>query len=72
MFTARGNCCWLSPTASARLGADRSSCYTETTGWLGGDHLANIAKRSDRRWRARYRDAAGKEPSRHFARKIDA
>ena len=28
--------------------------------------MANIAKRSDGRWRARYRDAAGREHSRHF------
>ncbi len=34
--------------------------------------MANIAKRSDGRWRARYRDAAGREHSRHFKRKLDA
>ncbi|MDQ1738080.1 MAG: hypothetical protein QOH56_4331 [Pseudonocardiales bacterium] len=34
--------------------------------------MANIAKRSDGQWRARYRDAAGKEHSRHFGRKVDA
>ena len=34
--------------------------------------MANIAKRSDGRWRARYRDPAGKEYARHFPRKIDA
>ena len=34
--------------------------------------MANIAKRADGRWRARYRDARGKEHSRHFTRKIDA
>ncbi len=32
----------------------------------------NIAKRSNGRWRARYRDVTGNEHSRHFARKIDA
>jgi integrase len=32
----------------------------------------SIAKRDDGRWRARYRDAAGKERARHFARKVDA
>jgi integrase len=32
----------------------------------------NIAKRANSRWRARYRDEAGKEHSRHFDRKIDA
>jgi integrase len=34
--------------------------------------VASIAKRPDGQWRARYRDAAGKEHSRHFARKTDA
>jgi hypothetical protein len=34
--------------------------------------MASIAKRADGRWRARYRDAAGKEHARHFARKVDA
>ena len=34
--------------------------------------MANIAKRADGRWRARYRDNAGKERARHFARRIDA
>jgi hypothetical protein len=34
--------------------------------------MANIARRPDGRWRARYRDRAGKEHSRHFTRKIDA
>lgn len=33
--------------------------------------MASIAKRPDGRWRARYRDAAGKEHSRHFPRKVD-
>jgi integrase len=32
----------------------------------------NIARRSDGKWRARYRDAAGREHARHFPRKIDA
>ena len=32
----------------------------------------SIAKRDDGRWRAHYRDAAGKEHARHFARKVDA
>lgn len=31
----------------------------------------NIKKRPDGKWRARYRDAAGKEHSRHFTRKKD-
>jgi integrase len=31
----------------------------------------SITKRPDGRWRARYRDAAGKEHARHFARKLD-
>ena len=34
--------------------------------------MANIAKRSNGQWRARYRDARGKEHARHFNRKIDA
>jgi integrase len=34
--------------------------------------MASIARRQDGRWRARYRDAAGTEHSRHFARKVDA
>jgi hypothetical protein len=34
--------------------------------------VANIAKRADGHWRARYRDAHGKEHARHFNRKIDA
>lgn len=34
--------------------------------------MSSIAKRPNGRWRARYRDASGKEHSRHFRRKIDA
>lgn len=34
--------------------------------------MASIKKRPDGMYRARYRDAAGKEHARHFARKIDA
>jgi integrase len=34
--------------------------------------MASIAKRDDGRWRARYRDPAGKEHARHFPRKVDA
>jgi integrase len=34
--------------------------------------MASVAKRLDGRWRARYRDAAGKEHARHFDRKVDA
>jgi len=34
--------------------------------------MASIARRPDGQWRARYRDAAGKEHARHFARKVDA
>ena len=34
--------------------------------------MANIQKRPDERWRARYRDSAGKERAKHFARKVDA
>lgn len=32
----------------------------------------SIARRPDGRWRARYRDVAGKEHARHFVRKLDA
>jgi hypothetical protein len=32
----------------------------------------NIAKRTNGKWRARYRDESGKEHSRHFDRKVDA
>ncbi|MCE0488122.1 tyrosine-type recombinase/integrase [Ornithinimicrobium sediminis] len=34
--------------------------------------MASIAKRPSGIWRARYRDSAGREHSRHFARKTDA
>ena len=34
--------------------------------------MANIQKRPDGRWRARYRDTAGKEHARHFKRKAEA
>jgi integrase len=34
--------------------------------------MASIARRPDGRWRARYRDDAGKEHARHFGRKVDA
>lgn len=34
--------------------------------------MANIAKRPNGQWRARYRDAHGAEHARHFTRKIDA
>lgn len=34
--------------------------------------MASIAKRPNGKWRARYRDDAGREHSRHFARRIDA
>jgi hypothetical protein len=37
-----------------------------------GADMANIAKRSDGRWRARYRDTQGRKRARHFTRKIDA
>jgi integrase len=33
--------------------------------------VASIRKRPDGRWRARYRDGAGKEHARHFDRKVD-
>lgn len=34
--------------------------------------MASIKKRPDGKWRARYRDADGREHARHFARKLDA
>lgn len=34
--------------------------------------MASIQKRPDGRWRARYRDEAGKEHAKHFPRKMDA
>ena len=34
--------------------------------------MASIARRPDGRWRARYRDAKGREHAHHFTRKIDA
>jgi hypothetical protein len=34
--------------------------------------VASIARRPDGQWRARYRDTAGKEHSKHFDRKTDA
>jgi integrase len=34
--------------------------------------VASIARRSDGQWRARYRDAAGKERAKHFSRKAEA
>lgn len=34
--------------------------------------MASIQKRDNGQWRARYRDALGKEHARHFPRKVDA
>jgi integrase len=34
--------------------------------------MASIQKRDNGKWRARYRDAAGREHARHFGRKVDA
>ena len=34
--------------------------------------MGNVARRPDGRWRARYRDPAGRERSKHFDRKVDA
>jgi hypothetical protein len=63
---------WLSLAASLRFELDGSSWYTEVVTRLGGDYPASIAKRPESQWRARYRDHAGKEHSRHSSRKIDA
>ncbi len=38
----------------------------------GNGTMASIAKRPNGKWRARYRDQAGKEHAAHFTRKIDA
>ncbi len=40
--------------------------------WGGRRAVTSIAKHPDNRWRARYRDAAGREHARHFDRKVDA
>src|SRR5438094_69082 len=37
-----------------------------------GGRLASIQKRGDGRYRARYRDAAGREHAQHFVKKMDA
>jgi len=34
--------------------------------------MGSVQKRADGKWRARYRDAGGKEHARHFGRKLDA
>lgn len=34
--------------------------------------MANVARRSDGSWRARYRDEEGREHARHFRRRQDA
>ncbi len=34
--------------------------------------MASVARRPDGRWRARYRDSAGREHAKHFPRKVDA
>ncbi|MCW2736098.1 site-specific integrase [Nocardioides sp.] len=34
--------------------------------------MASVAKRPNGQWRARYRDSAGREHSKHFPRKVDA
>ena len=34
--------------------------------------MASIKRRDDGQWRARYRDAAGRDHAKHFARKVDA
>jgi integrase len=47
--------------------------YQRMSALLIGEFLmSSIAKRPDGKWRARYRDAKGKEHSRHFRRKVDA
>ncbi|MBC9821251.1 hypothetical protein [Terrabacter sp. MAHUQ-38] len=34
--------------------------------------MGNIARRPDGKWRARYRDASGRERTKQFVRKVDA
>ena len=34
--------------------------------------MGSVQKRADGKWRARYRDSAGREHARHFGRKVDA
>lgn len=34
--------------------------------------MASIQRRPDGKWRARYRDPAGRERAKHFGRKVDA
>ncbi|MEZ0580390.1 tyrosine-type recombinase/integrase [Nocardioides sp. MH1] len=34
--------------------------------------MANLQKRADGKWRARYRDSGGRQHAKHFARKVDA
>jgi len=34
--------------------------------------MASVSKRSDGKWRARYRDELGKEHAKHFAKRVDA
>jgi integrase len=40
--------------------------------WKEHNMAGSVAKRANGKWRARYRDEAGKEHSRHFDRKVDA
>jgi integrase len=55
---------------TTRRSGDGSESYPANTSKEAA--VANIAKRPDGRWRARYRDARGREHARHFPRKIDA
>src|SRR6476469_4724935 len=34
--------------------------------------MGNVARRPDGKWRARYRDASGRERTKQFVRKVDA
>jgi integrase len=53
--------------AEERLIAAGATKNAKGQWWWHGD----IRKRPDGQWRARYRDDAGKEHARHFARKVD-
>jgi hypothetical protein len=56
----------------ARAAAVGAGMWPRPATPTGGADVANIPRRPDGSWRARYRDLVGKEHARHFARKVDA
>src|SRR4051812_26943172 len=68
--------CGLS--ADCRIAADRLRWPADpleaavARRWTGVGVMASVTRRPDGRYRARYRDLAGKEHARHFDRKVDA